>query len=57
MQSLQAPDSFYFVVQLLASQQQMLVSVRHAYVFLGLLLATIKAINLMKLVGLKVFDA
>ena len=50
MQSLEALDSFYFIIQLLASQQQKLVSEGHAYVFLGLLLATTKAINLMKLV-------
>lgn len=57
MQSLEALDSFYFIIQLLASQQQKLVSEGHAYVFLGLLLATTKAINLMKLVRLKIFDA
>jgi len=33
--------------------RQMLVSERHAYLLLGSLLATIKAINLMRLVGLK----
>ncbi len=59
MQSLQALDSFYFtVLQWLASQRQSLLS-EHAYLLLGLFLATTvvsKAISLMKVVGLKDCD-
>ena len=60
MQSLQALDSFLFRVLWLASHESdacVRKMIRHAYLLLGLLLATTKAINLMRVVELKHCDA